>query len=64
MRDELVDLEQQLVDARIKEWGFWPGRNFWLGEVRRLELAIQELQQRIPDGGARNLPSAMSPREL
>jgi hypothetical protein len=55
LRQELVDLEQQLVDARSKEWGFWPGRNYWLAEVHRLELAIQEHQQRIPDGGARNL---------
>jgi hypothetical protein len=47
MRQELVDLEEQLVEARGKEWGFWPGPNYWRAEVHRLELAIEQASQRI-----------------
>lgn len=49
MRRQLVELEEQLADARSKEWGFWPGRNYWLVEVHRLELAIEQARQQIPE---------------
>ena len=49
MRQELVEREEQLVDARYKlSTGYWPGTHYWRGTIRWLELAIQELQQRIP----------------
>jgi hypothetical protein len=47
-RHELDSLEASLADAHAKEWGFWPGPDFWRTEVHRLELAIAELQARIP----------------
>jgi hypothetical protein len=53
LRQELVDLEDQLVEARGKEWGFWPGPNYWRTEVHRLELAIEQASQRI---GATRFP--------
>jgi hypothetical protein len=49
LRQELVDLGGQLVDAQGKQAsGFWPGTRFWGGQVRWLELAIEQIRERIP----------------
>jgi hypothetical protein len=49
LRQELVDLGAQLADARDKEaTRHWPGVHFWGGQVRWLELAIEQIRERIP----------------
>lgn len=48
LRRGVGDLEAALADARLKSWGFWPGKDYWREAITHLNRELDAARRRVP----------------